>query len=106
MTKFLWISTFKVIMELVNPSKKGTLGEIAVCKELMRLGYSVFSELGNSSKVDLIVLDENYKTYKVQVKTVNSKGSFIASKSTFTFAPQLSKLVSNLFGSKKAFRCP
>lgn len=65
-------------MELVNPSKKGTLGEIAVCKELVQLGYSVFSVLGNSSKVDLIVLDENYQTYKVQVKTVNSKEDIIA----------------------------
>jgi hypothetical protein len=39
-------------MTIDNPSKKGTLGEIAVCKELLRLGYSVFFELGNHSKVD------------------------------------------------------
>jgi hypothetical protein len=25
-----------------NPNKKGTLGEIAVCKELLKLGFEVF----------------------------------------------------------------
>lgn len=64
-------------MSLENPNKKGTLGEIAVCKELLKLGYSVFFEFGNSSKVDLIVLDENYQTYKVQVKAVESKKDLI-----------------------------
>lgn len=64
-------------MKLINPNKKGTLGEIAVCKELMQLGYSVFVEFGNSSKVDLIVLDENYKTYKIQVKAIESKNDCI-----------------------------
>ncbi len=56
-----------------NPNKKGTLGEIAVCKELLQLGYEVFVEVGNHSKVDLIVLDENYKTYKIQIKTIKSR---------------------------------
>lgn len=60
-----------------NPNKKGTLGEIAVCKELLKLGYEVFVEVGNHSKVDLIVLDEDYKTYKIQVKTVKSKDEII-----------------------------
>ncbi len=55
-----------------NPNKKGTLGEIAVCKELIQLGYEVFVELGNHSKIDLIVLDENYRTGKVQIKTAKS----------------------------------
>ena len=59
-------------MTIDNPNQKGTLGEIAVCKELLRLVYSVFVEFGNHSKVDLIVLDENYKTYKFQVKTIKS----------------------------------
>mgnify|MGYP001412607861 CR=1 FL=1 len=60
-------------MPINNPNKKGTLGEIAICKELFQLGYNVFVEFGNSSKVDLIVLDKNYKTYKIQVKTTESK---------------------------------
>ncbi|HRH43978.1 MAG TPA: group I intron-associated PD-(D/E)XK endonuclease [Pyrinomonadaceae bacterium] len=70
-------SKFKYMMNLVNPNKKGTLGEIAVCKELLKLGYSVFFEFGNASKVDLIVLDDNYITYKIQVKTVDSKNEVI-----------------------------
>jgi PD-(D/E)XK endonuclease len=56
-----------------NPNKKGTLGEIAVCKELVRLGYEVFVEFGNHSKIDLIVLDENYKACKLQIKTTESR---------------------------------
>ncbi len=56
-----------------NPNKRGTLGEIAVCKELLQLGYEVFVEVGNHSKVDLVVLDENYKTYKIQIKTIKSR---------------------------------
>ena len=65
-------------MTIENPNKKGTLGEIAVCKELFQLGYNVFVESGNHSKVDLIVLDENFKTYKIQVKTTNSKDDCVS----------------------------
>ncbi len=64
-------------MTVDNPNKKGTLGEIAVCKELLQLGYDVFVELGNHSKVDLIALDENYKTYKVQIKTIKSSDDVV-----------------------------
>ena len=60
-----------------NPNKKGTLGEIAVCKELIQLGYEVFVELGNHSKIDLIVLDENYRTFKVQIKTTKSTNDVV-----------------------------
>lgn len=62
---------------MLNPNIKGTLGEIAVCKELIKLGFEVFLELGNNSKVDLIVLDENYKTYKIQIKSTESSNDFI-----------------------------
>ena len=60
-----------------NPNKKGTLGEIAVYKELLKLGFDVFIELSNHSKVDLVVLDENYKTYKIQIKTITSKNEIV-----------------------------
>jgi uncharacterized pyridoxamine 5'-phosphate oxidase family protein len=56
-----------------NPNKKGTLGEIAVCKELLKLGFEVFIEFGNHSKVDLVVIDENYICYKIQIKATYSK---------------------------------
>ena len=71
LTKFL-IVWFKKFMLLNNPNKKGTLGEIAVCKNLHQQGYSLFFGFGNNSKVDLIALDENYNSYKIQVKAVNS----------------------------------
>lgn len=67
-----------IAMKLTNPNKKGTLGEIAVCKELLQLGYQVFIELGNDSKVDLIILDENYQTFKIQVKAVESNQDVVA----------------------------
>lgn len=54
------------------------MGEISVCKELCKLGYGVFIEFGNHSKVDLIVLDENFKTYKVQVKAVDSSNGYVS----------------------------
>ncbi len=55
-----------------NPNKKGSLGEIAVCKNLIQQGYDLFFEFGNHSKVDLVALDENYNVYKIQIKAVNS----------------------------------
>lgn len=62
---------------ILNPNKVGTLGEIAVCKELTKLGYDVFVELGGHSKVDLVVLDENYTAFKIQIKTTFSKNEVI-----------------------------
>ena len=64
-------------MNISNPNKKGTLGEIAVSKELIQLGYELFVELGNHSKIDMIVLDENYNTCKVQIKTTESKNDVV-----------------------------
>ncbi len=60
-----------------NPYKVGTLGEVAVCKELLRLGYDVFVEFGSHSKVDLVVLDEEYKAYKIQIKTTISRNDIV-----------------------------
>lgn len=59
-------------MTINNPNKKGTLGEIAVCKELLKLNFDVFVGLGNHSKVDLIALDEDFRAYKIQVKSIKS----------------------------------
>jgi len=59
-------------MFLNNPNKKGTLGEIAVSKDLIQQGYDLFFEFGNHSKVDLVAIDENYNVYKIQIKAVNS----------------------------------
>ena len=67
-----------------NPNQKGTLGEIAVCKELAKLGYSVFVEFGSHSKIDLIVLDEEFCAYKIQIKATNSKNNIVEVYSTKT----------------------
>ena len=57
--------------KLTDPNKKGTFGQIAVLKDLTSKGLEVFGEVGKSSKVDYIILDKHYKTYKMQVKTCN-----------------------------------
>lgn len=60
-----------------NPCQKGSLGEIAVCKELVKLGYEVFVQFGSHSKVDLILLDENYIPVKIQIKSVTSANGIV-----------------------------
>ncbi len=51
---------------------KGTLGEIAVTKHLLQQGYSVFTEVGDLSRTDLIVLVDSVPI-KVQVKSCMAK---------------------------------
>lgn len=63
-----------MITEL-HAKSKGALGELAVAKDLIRLGYSVFSELGDNSKVDLIALVP--APIRIQVKAFNSNKSVI-----------------------------
>ena len=46
----------------------GNIGETAVTLDLMKRGYPVFSEMGDSSKVDLITLVD-HKPIKIQVKS-------------------------------------
>lgn len=53
------------------------MGEIAVCKELLILGFEVCVEFGNHLKVDLIALDENYKTYKIHGNKIKSNNGTI-----------------------------
>lgn len=50
----------------------GSIGVLRVAAHLMSQGYSVFTERGDLSRVDLIVLVEN-QPIKVQVKTRNLK---------------------------------
>lgn len=46
---------------------KGNIGEAAVIFDLFKRGFSVFREIGDLSKTDLIVLIDT-KPYKIQVK--------------------------------------
>ncbi len=48
----------------------GKMGEALVISQLLSSGCSVFTEFGDNSKVDLIVLDSQHKTHRIQVKTV------------------------------------
>lgn len=47
---------------------KGVLGEVAVIKNLLKSGYSVFTEVGDLSRTDLIVLVDKIPI-KLQVKS-------------------------------------
>lgn len=53
---------------MVNHKVRGTVGELAVAQKLMLLGYPVFTELGDNSRVDLIALVDDCPV-KIQVKT-------------------------------------
>ena len=48
----------------------GKMGEALVIAQLLKSGCSVFTEFGDNSKVDLIVLDSSHQAHKIQVKTV------------------------------------
>lgn len=48
---------------------KGNIGELVCASELSRLGYSVFKEFGDISKIDLIA-EKNGKLLTIQCKSV------------------------------------
>ena len=50
-----------------HSKQKGNLGFSATLKELHKLGYNVFTEIGDNSKIDMIV-EVNTKLVKIQVK--------------------------------------
>lgn len=49
----------------------GTVGELAVAKDLMLKGFDVFSSIGDCSKADLVAL-KNDKILRVQVRSTNT----------------------------------
>jgi len=55
---------------------KGNTGELKVAAHLASLGYSVFTELGDISKVDLILEKDNV-LYRIQVKSITSKNGMV-----------------------------
>ena len=60
----------------MHTKTKGSIGEIAVVKDLYLHGYPVFTEFGDNCKVDLIVLID-YKPIKIQVKASTSKNGTV-----------------------------
>ena len=57
---------------ITHSKQKGNLGFSATLKELHKLGYNVFSEIGDYSKIDIIV-EYNSKLIKIQVKYAKEK---------------------------------
>jgi len=57
----------------LHAKQVGNIGEMKIATELMRMGYYVFTELGDICKADLMVMDEDYVPYKVQVKSYSSE---------------------------------
>jgi len=56
----------------LHSKQLGAIGVLRVAAHLMSLGFGVFAEMGDLSRVDLIVLVEN-RPIKIQVKTRNLK---------------------------------
>lgn len=54
----------------MNSKMRGNIGEAAVAQDLLRRGYPVFTELGDSCKTDLIALVDE-KPIKIQVKCIS-----------------------------------
>lgn len=52
----------------MNVNEKGSLGLIETIRDLTRQGYECFTPLHDYSAVDLIVMDNKFNTYKLQVK--------------------------------------
>jgi hypothetical protein len=52
---------------MMHNKNKGTLGELAVAKDLSCKGYGVFKEFGDLSKIDLIA-EKDGKLIRIQVK--------------------------------------
>ena len=66
----------------MHSKQKGSLGELAVAKELTRKGYYVFKELGDNCKCDLILVNTDYVLTKVQVKCRTSDNGTVCVKSS------------------------
>ena len=57
---------------ITHSKQKGNLGFSATLKEMHKLGYNVFSEIGDYSKIDMIV-EYNSRLIKIQVKYAKEK---------------------------------
>jgi hypothetical protein len=52
----------------MNVNEKGAIGLIEVIRDLTKKGYECFTPFHDYSGVDLIAMDSNYKTVRIQVK--------------------------------------
>lgn len=61
----------------MHTKQLGNVGELRIAADLTNQGYYVFTELGDICKSDLIVMGEDYKPIKVQVKYITSKNGAV-----------------------------
>lgn len=52
----------------MNVNEKGSIGLIEAIRDLTKKGYECFTPFHDYSEVDLIAMDANYKTLRIQVK--------------------------------------
>lgn len=73
----------KRYVEGVSPGTIGATAELRVCIDLMEKGYHVFRAVSPSSPCDLVILLPDYRTLRVEVKSVREDiktGAFYAPK--------------------------
>lgn len=61
----------------MHAKQKGNIGELKVATRLSQEGYAVFREFGDLSKIDLIAVDQEHQTIRIQVKYVSEKNGRI-----------------------------
>ena len=64
-----------------HSKQKGNLGFSSTLKELHKLGYNVFTEIGDNSKIDMIV-EVKSKLIKIQVKYASDTNGKVTLKLT------------------------
>jgi hypothetical protein len=76
-------------MPKIKPTRKrvdgqitGLAGEFFVAAELLKRNLQVSITFGNAKSVDLFALNENGRTYTVQVKSLRSKNFFLISRAS------------------------
>lgn len=52
----------------MNVNQKGSIGLIEAIRNLTKKGYECFTPIHDYSPVDVIVMDQEFRTYKLQVK--------------------------------------
>lgn len=79
----------------MHSKRKGNIGQFAVATKLAEYGFSVFTEEGDISKVDLIA-EKGGKLLRIQVKAVTPKNNVVICKFTksgpnysFTYTPDM-----------------
>lgn len=57
----------------MHSKQLGNLGETIVAASLIKKGYSVFTQLGDLSKIDLLAVGSDFNPIKIQIKCIHSK---------------------------------